>query len=182
MLSAFANAFRTPDLRKKIFFTIGILAIFRLGSVLTVPNVNMANIHTCQAQASSSGAASLYTMIDMFSGGALLQLAIFALGIMPYITASIILQLLTVVIPKLEALKKEGAAGQNKITQYTRYLTLVLGVLQATAFVTMAVSGTLFQTCQLPIVYDENIFLVVVMVLTMTAGTAIVMWLGELIT
>ena len=182
MLSAFANAFRTPDLRKKIFFTIGILAIFRLGSVLTVPNVNMANIHSCQAQASSSGAASLYTMIDMFSGGALLQLAIFALGIMPYITASIILQLLTVVIPKLEALKKEGAAGQNKITQYTRYLTLVLGVLQATAFVTMAVSGTLFQTCQLPIVYDENIFLVVVMVLTMTAGTAIVMWLGELIT
>ena len=144
MLSAFANAFRTPDLRRKILFTLFILAVFRLGSVIPVPNVNVTNINTCVTQASSGSSAGLYSMISLFSGGALLKLAIFALGIMPYITASIILQLLTVVIPKLETLKKEGASGQNKITQYTRYLTLVLGLLQATAFVTLATSGRLF--------------------------------------
>lgn len=182
MLSAFANAFRTPDLRRKILFTMGILAVFRLGSVIPVPNVNVTNIRACQTQTSAGSAASLYSMINLFSGGALLQLAIFALGIMPYITASIILQLLTVVIPRLETLKKEGASGQNTITQYTRYLTLVLGILQATAFVTMAVSGTLFRGCSLPVVYDKSIFTVIVMILTMTAGTTIVMWLGELVT
>ena len=101
---------------------------------------------------------------------------------MPYITASIILQLLTVVIPKLETLKKEGASGQNKITQYTRYLTLVLGLLQATAFVTLATSGRLFTGCALPVVYSTSIFEIIVMILTMTAGTTIVMWMGELVT
>lgn len=156
MLSAFANAFRTPDLRRKILFTLFILAVFRLGSVIPVPNVNVTNINTCVTQASSGSSAGLYSMISLFSGGALLKLAIFALGIMPYITASIILQLLTVVIPKLETLKKEGASGQNKITQYTRYLTLVLGLLQATAFVTLATSGRLF-TCSLPVVEPPNI-------------------------
>ena len=183
MLHAFASAFKTPDLRKKIFFTLFILVIFRLGSTIPVPNVDVAKIDRCVAQSQTSSAAGLYSMINLFSGGALLQLAIFALGIMPYITSSIILQLLTVVIPKLEALKKEGASGQNKITQYTRYLTLVLGVLQATAFVTLATSGQLFRTCSDPIVVnDTSIFPIIVMVLTMTAGTTIVMWMGELIT
>ncbi len=183
MLSAFASAFKTPDLRKKIFFTLFILAIFRLGSTIPVPNVDVAKINACVTQSQTSDAAGLYSMINLFSGGALLQLAIFALGIMPYITSSIILQLLTVVIPKLEALKKEGASGQNKITQYTRYLTLVLGVLQATAFVTLATSGRLFSSCTDPIVvHDTSIFPVIVMVLTMTAGTTLVMWMGELIT
>lgn len=183
MLHAFASAFKTPDLRKKIFFTLFILVIFRLGSTIPVPNVDVAKIDRCVAQSQTSSAAGLYSMITLFSGGALLQLAIFALGIMPYITSSIILQLLTVVIPKLEALKKEGASGQNKITQYTRYLTLVLGVLQATAFVTLATSGQLFRTCSDPIVVnDTSIFPIIVMVLTMTAGTTIVMWMGELIT
>jgi len=182
MLAAFANAFRTPDLRRKIFFTLGVLTVFRFGSVLPVPNVDLQNINQCRVQATAGDAAGLYSMINLFSGGALLQLAIFALGIMPYITASIILQLLTVVIPRLEALKKEGGAGQQKITQYTRYLTIVLAVLQSTAFVTMAVSGQLFQGCTLPVVYDPSPFPVIVMVLTMTAGTGIVMWLGELIT
>lgn len=183
MLSAFANAFKTSDLRKKILFTLFILGVFRLGSVIPVPNVNIANIDQCRAQAAAGSSAGLYSMINLFSGGALLQLAIFALGIMPYITASIILQLLTVVIPRLETLKKEGASGQNKITQYTRYLTLVLGILQATAFVTLATTGNLFRgTCTLPVVYDTSIFPVVVMILTMTAGTTIVMWMGELIT
>ena len=182
MLSAFVNALRTPDLRRKILFTIAILAIFRLGSVIPTPNVNMVNVNACRLEATTGSNAGLYSMINLFSGGALLQLAIFALGIMPYITASIILQLLTVVIPRLETLKKEGAAGTAKITQYTRYLTLVLAVLNATAFVTLAVNGQLFQGCTRDLVYDKGIFAISVMVLTMTAGTSLIMWMGELIT
>ena len=182
MLSAFANAFRTPDLRKKILFTLFILLVFRLGSVIPSPNVNLENVNQCRIQATTGDAAGIYSMIQLFSGGALLQLAIFALGIMPYITSSIILQLLTVVIPRLEALKKEGGSGQQKITQYTRYLTIVLAVLQATAFVTMAATGQLFQGCTLPVLYDTSVFPIVTMVLIMTAGTGLVMWLGELIT
>lgn len=181
MLSAFVNAFRTADLRKRILFSLFILAIFRLGSVVPVPNVNMSRIDECRQAAETGAQAGLYSLINLFSGGALLRLAIFALGIMPYITASIILQLLTVVVPRLEALKKEGASGQQTITQYTRYLTLVLAVLNATAFVTMAVSGQLLPGCD-GIVYDEGIFPIVVMVLTMTAGTGLIMWMGELIT
>jgi len=182
MLSAFANALRTPDLRKKILFTLFILAVFRLGSVIPTPNVNIVNVNQCRAQATSGDAAGLYQMIQLFSGGALLQLAIFALGIMPYITASIILQLLTVVIPRLEALKKEGASGTAKITQYTRYLTLVLAVLNSTAFVTLAINGQLFKGCSLDLVYDKGVFPILTMILTMTAGTGVIMWLGELIT
>jgi preprotein translocase subunit SecY len=182
VLSAFANAFRTPDLRKKILFTLMILAVFRLGSIMPVPNVNVQQVDFCLKQATSGDTQGLYSLINLFSGGALLHLAVFALGIMPYITASIILQLLTVVIPRLEALKKEGAAGQTKITQYTRYLTLVLAVLNSTAFVTLAVNDQLFTGCT-GIVYDkDNIFVIIVMILTMTAGTSVIMWLGELIT
>ena len=182
MLSAFVNALRTPDLRRKILFTLGILAVFRLGSVIPTPNVNLVNVNACRVEAASGANAGLYSMINLFSGGALLQLAIFALGVMPYITASIILQLLTVVIPRLEALKKEGASGTAKITQYTRYLTLVLAVLNATAFVTLAVNGQLFQGCTRDLVYDKGIFAIIVMVMTMTAGTGLIMWMGELIT
>ncbi len=181
MLASFANAFRSPDLRKKIFFTLAILAIFRLGSIIPTPNVNVAQVQTCLKAATTGDQQGLYSLINLFSGGALLQLAIFALGIMPYITSSIILQLLTVVIPRLEALKKEGQAGQTKITQYTRYLTLVLAVLNSTAFVTVAVNDRLFTGCT-GIVYDKGVFPVVVMILTMTAGTSVIMWLGELIT
>jgi preprotein translocase subunit SecY len=181
VLAAFANAFRTPDLRKKIFFTLAILAIFRLGSIIPTPNVNVKQVNFCLKQATTGDQQGLYSLINLFSGGALLQLAIFALGIMPYITASIILQLLTVVIPRLEALKKEGQSGQTKITQYTRYLTLVLAVLNSTAFVTVAVNDRLFTGCP-GLVYDKSIFPVIVMILTMTAGTGVIMWLGELIT
>jgi len=126
----------------------------------------------------------IYGLINLFSGGALLQLTIFALGIMPYITASIILQLLTVVIPRLETLKKEGQAGTAKITQYTRYLTLGLAVLQATGIVALARSRQLFQgACTESLLYDEDsIFSTVLIVVTMTAGTAVIMWFGELIT
>ncbi|MDF1486962.1 preprotein translocase subunit SecY [Tessaracoccus caeni] len=181
MISAFLNAFRTPDLRKKIFFTLGVLAVFRLGSTIPTPNVNMARVGECVALATQGAQAGLYNMITLFSGGALLQLTIFALGIMPYITSSIIMQLMTVVIPKLEALKKEGASGQAKITEYTRYLTLVLAVLNASAFVTLARTGQLFSGCP-GVLYTEELFPLVTMVLIMTAGTAIIMWMGELIT
>ena len=180
MLSAFASAFKTPELRKKIFFTLGILLVFRLGSNIPAPNVNMQALNACVAAANTGSQAGIYSLINLFSGGALLHLTIFALGVMPYITSSIILQLLGVVIPRLEALRKEGAAGQAKITQYTRYLTLVLALLQATAFVTMARTGQLLN-CQ-GILYTQELFPMITMVLTMTAGTVVIMWLGELIT
>lgn len=182
MLSAFANAFRTPDLRRKLLFVLMIIAIFRLGSQIPTPGVNVANVQTCVDIAAGGDNASLYSLVNMFSGGALLQLTIFALGIMPYITASIILQLLVVVIPRLEALKKEGQSGQTKITQYTRYLTLGLAVLQATGIVALARSGQLLQGCNEDLLHDDGTATFLVMVVTMTAGTAVIMWLGELIT
>jgi preprotein translocase subunit SecY len=178
LLGAFVNAFRTPDLRRKLLFVLAIIVIFRFGSQMPAPGVNVSNVQECVSEVSTSG---VYGLINLFSGGALLQLTIFALGIMPYITASIILQLLVVVIPRLEALKKEGQAGQAKITQYTRYLTLALAILQATGIVALARAGQLLQ-CNLPLLYDNGIGTFLIMVMTMTAGTAIIMWFGELIT
>ncbi|HLN78283.1 MAG TPA: preprotein translocase subunit SecY [Nocardioidaceae bacterium] len=180
MLGAFANAFRTPDLRRKLLFVLLIVTIFRLGSQVPAPGVNVQNVQGCFQQISNEG---LYGMINLFSGGALLQLTIFALGIMPYITASIILQLLVVVIPRLETLKNEGQAGQTKITQYTRYLTLALAILQATGITALARNRALLQNCPDALLYHEDsLWTMVVMVITMTAGTAVIMWLGELIT
>jgi preprotein translocase subunit SecY len=181
VLGAFANAFRTPDLRRKLLFVLMIIVIFRAGSQIPAPGVNVANVRQCIDLASQGENASLYSLVNLFSGGALLQLTIFALGIMPYITASIILQLLVVVIPRLEALKKEGQAGQTKITQYTRYLTLGLALLQATGIVALARSGNLLQ-CNLDLLHSNSTSTFLVMVVTMTAGTAVIMWLGELIT
>ncbi|GAB2886925.1 preprotein translocase subunit SecY [Nocardioides pacificus] len=178
MLGAFANAFRTPDLRRKLLFVLGIIVIFRLGSQVPAPGVHVRNVQTCL---DSAGTEGVYGLINLFSGGALLQLTIFALGIMPYITASIILQLLVVVIPRLEALKKEGQAGQSAITQYTRYLTLALAVLQATGIVALARSGQLLP-CEQPLLWDNGTSTFLIMVVTMTAGTAVIMWLGEQIT
>ncbi|MEV7772086.1 preprotein translocase subunit SecY [Kitasatospora sp. NPDC086791] len=181
MLSAFARAFQTPDLRKKLLFTLGIMVLFRLGSHIPMPGVDFTAVNTCVKATEKSG---LFGLVNLFSGGALLQLTIFALGIMPYITASIILQLLTVVIPRLEMLKKEGQAGQAKITQYTRYLTIALAVLQGTGIIATASSGALFSGCPVAnqIVPDTSVFRIAVMVVTMTAGTSVIMWLGELIT
>ena len=179
MLTAFARAFRTPDLRRKMLFTLGIIVLFRLGSVVPTPGIDVQAVNTCVEQVGTTG---VYGMLNLFSGGALLQLAVFALGIMPYITASIILQLLTVVIPRLEALKKEGQAGQTKITQYTRYLTIGLAVLQATTIISLARGGQLFPNCPEEILPDDSIATIALMVLVMTAGTAVIMWLGELIT
>ncbi|MGH3361853.1 MAG: preprotein translocase subunit SecY, partial [Nocardioides sp.] len=165
MLSAFANAFRTPDLRRKLLFVLGIVTLFRLGSQVPSPGVDVANVQSCLAGLEDQG---VYELINLFSGGALLQLTIFALGIMPYITASIILQLLVVVIPRLEALKKEGQAGQTKITQYTRYLTLGLAVLQATGIVALARSGNLLQGCEQNLLHSNSTSTFLVVVVTMT--------------
>jgi len=182
VLSAFASAFRTPDLRKKLLFTLGIIALYRLGSNVPTPNVSTANINACLEQANAGASRDLYSLVNLFSGGALLQLAVFALGIMPYITASIIVQLLVVVIPRFEQLKKEGQSGQAKLTQYTRYLTIGLAILQSTGIIALARNEQLFPACDRPVLYREDIFSLVVMVITMTAGTAVIMWLGELIT
>ncbi len=179
MLTAFANAFRTPDLRRKMLFVLMIIAIFRAGCQIPAPGVDVGNVQSCINDVDNTG---IYNLINLFSGGALLQLTVFALGIMPYITASIILQLLVVVIPRLEALKKEGQSGQTKITQYTRYLTLGLALLQATGIVALARSGNLLAGCDKPLLYDNTTQTFLIMVVTMTAGTAVIMWLGELIT
>jgi preprotein translocase subunit SecY len=184
VLSAFVHAFRTPDLRKKILFVLFVIVLFRLGSTMPAPGIDVGNVRQCVDLAAEGENSSLFALINVFSGGALLQLTVFALGIMPYITASIILQLLVVVIPRLEALKKEGQSGQTKITQYTRYLTLGLAILQATGIVALARSGNLFGgSCNLELLYrPDSILSFLLIVLTMVAGTAVIMWLGELIT
>jgi preprotein translocase subunit SecY len=185
MLTAFIRAFRTPDLRKKLLFTLGIIALFRFGSSLPAPGISEANVSYCAGVAAKSGLASTLQIVDLLSGNALKYMSVFALGIMPYITASIILQLLTVVIPRLETLKNEGQSGQAKITQYTRYLTIGLAVLQSTGYIELARSGTLFPGCDIstyPIIPDASVFRIATMVITMVAGTAVIMWMGELIT
>jgi preprotein translocase subunit SecY len=187
VLSAFASAFRTPDLRNKLLFTLGIIGLYRLGASVPTPNTNTHNINTCLNTA-SQGTKNVYSLINLFSGGALLKLSVFALGIMPYITASIIIQLLVVVIPRFEQLKKEGQSGQQKLTQYSRYLTIGLAILQSTGFVALAKSGQLFSGCvdsngnPLSVLYKTDIFTLSSMVICMMAGTAVIMWMGELIT
>ena len=183
MFNAIGRIFRTPDLRRKIGFTLGIVALFRLGSFIPAPFVDFGNVQACLA--ASQGASGLYELVNLFSGGALLQLSIFALGIMPYITASIIVQLLRVVIPHFETLYKEGQAGQGRLTQYTRYLTIALGVLQSTTLITVARSGALFPSgapeCS-QLITNDAWYAILLMVITMTAGTGLIMWMGELIT
>lgn len=179
MLGAFVRAFRTPDLRRKLLFTIGIMVVFRLGSFLPTPGVSYPNVQECVAQTKAN---DLLGIVNLFSGGALLQLSVFSLGIMPYITASIIIQLLRVVIPKFEELHKEGQSGTTKLTQYTRYLTIGLAVLQSTTIIALARSGNLFQGCSVNVIPNDSWTVLAIMVITMTAGTGLIMWLGELIT
>jgi preprotein translocase subunit SecY len=187
VLSAFASAFRTPDLRKKLLFTLSMIVLYRVGASVPTPNTNTRAINTCLNTA-SQGTKNIYSLINLFSGGALLKLSAFALGIMPYITASIIIQLLVVVIPRFDQLKKEGQAGQQKLTQYSRYLTVGLAILQSTGFIALAKSGQLFQGCvdsagnPLSVLYKSDVWTLSTMVICMTAGTGVIMWLGELIT
>ena len=179
LLKAFVNAFKVPDLRKKILFTLLVIAIFRLGSHVPTPGIDVD-----AAQEFSRGATGGLKFLDLFSGGALTQLAIFALGIMPYITSSIIMQLLTVVIPKLEAWSKEGEAGYKKITQWTRYLTVLLALLQSTGLAFLFHNGSIQNAQGDPVDFIPEFtpLRVFIVVLSLTAGTALIMWLGELIT
>ena len=181
MLTAFIRAFKTPDLRKKLLFTLAIMAIFRLGSHVPTPGVSYVDIQKCQPKPGQS--TGVLGLADLFSGGALLQLSVFALGIMPYITASIIIQLLVVVIPRFETLKQEGQSGTAKLTQYTRYLTIGLAILQSSTLVTAARNPqSLFGSTCTSIMPDTSLPTILIMVLTMTAGTGVIMWMGELIT
>jgi preprotein translocase subunit SecY len=182
VLSAFISSLRTVDLRRKILFTLGVVILYRVGASLPSPGVNYKNIHQCIEQVSGGSGGQIYSLINLFSGGALLQLTVFAVGVMPYITASIIVQLLTVVIPRFEQLRKEGQAGQAKMTQYTRYLAIALAILQATSIVALAANGGLLQGCSLDILQSTSIFALIIIVLVMTAGAALVMWMGELVT
>jgi preprotein translocase subunit SecY len=170
VFSWLTNAWRVPELRRRVLFTAVILGLYRLGSWVPAPGVNS---ETVENYFNSSAGGTVLALLNLFSGGALSQFAIFALGIMPYVTASIILQLLTVVIPRLEQLQKEGEAGYAKINQYTRYLTVALAAAQATGF------AFLFQRQG---ALDANFGRGALIVLTLTAGTTLLMWMGELIT
>ncbi len=183
MLKAFLNAFKIKDLRKKLLFTLLIIGVYRVGSWIPAPGIQTELLRDLGA--GGGAGAGITGIINVFSGGALGQMAIFALGIMPYITMSIIMQLLVVVIPKLEQMQQEGEQGQRKITQYTRYGTVVLAVLQSTTLTVLARDGRLFTDLNgagvnpLPNAGTGQIALIV---LTLTAGTSLLMWLGELIT
>jgi preprotein translocase subunit SecY len=180
MLSAFRNAFKIPELRGKILFTIAIIAVYRLGSHLPVPGVDFTAVQNFLHNPAANDPNGAFTLINLFSGGALTQFAIFALGIMPYITSSIIMQLLGVVIPRLEQLQKEGETGRKKIGQYTRYVTVFLALLQSASIVQLAHNGGILQGLDIFPGLTPGRFALAV--LTLTAGTALIMWLGELIT
>ncbi|HEX9856603.1 MAG TPA: preprotein translocase subunit SecY [Acidimicrobiia bacterium] len=177
MLSVFRNMFRIRDLRNKILFTLLIFAIYRLGTAIPVPGVSLERVREFAETQANSGFVGL---LNLFSGGALEQLSVFSLGIMPYITASIIMQLLAVVIPRLQALQDEGETGRKVITQWTRYMTIALALLQSTGFTFLFHSGNF--TGGVDLIPEYTTRRVLVIVITMTAGTAFIMWLGELIT
>jgi preprotein translocase subunit SecY len=170
-LEAFTNIFRVPDLRKRVGFTLAMLAVYRLGGHITTPGIDANKLSDFFAR----NQGTLFGFVDLFSGGMFRRLTIFALGIMPYITASIILQLLAVVIPTLEKLQKEGELGRRKITQWTRYLTVILGLIQSsTIAIALQKSGDF--------VIHPGLGFVLMTILSLTAGTAFIMWLGEQIT
>ncbi len=177
MLSVYRNMFRIRDLRNKILFTLFIFAVYRLGAAVPVPGVDLDAVTVFADQAESAGIVGL---LNLFSGGALEPFSVFALGIMPYITASIIMQLLAVVIPRLQALQDEGESGRKVITQWTRYVTVALALIQCTGFTFLFHSGQF--TGGVDLIPDYTLRNVLTIVITMTAGTAFIMWLGELIT
>ena len=169
---AIANVFRIPDLRKRVLFTLGLLAVYRLGGHIPTPGINIQR----WTDFFSRNQGTIFGFFDLFAGGNIRRLTIFALGIMPYITASIILQLLTVVIPTLEKLQKEGELGRRKITQWTRYLTVCLALMQSFGI------ATGLQAMQGNIVINPGIGFVLMTIISLTTGTAFIMWLGEQIT
>src|ERR671927_496291 len=171
------NAFRVADIRKKLAFTAAMLALYRLGAYIPVPGVNTDAIEQIQQNYSTG---NILGFLNLFTGGGLSRIAIFALGIMPYITASIILQLLTVVSPALEKLQKEGEVGQARITQYTRYLTVGLAAAQAIGYVFLFRSQG--KTAGTPVFESFNPGAVILVVVCLTTGCVLLMWMGELIT
>lgn len=177
MLSIYRNMFKVPDLRAKILFTLAMFGVYRLGATIPVPGIDLQAVELFQSQQQAGG---IYGLLNLFSGGALESFSVFSLGIIPYITSSIILQLLTVVIPKLQALQDEGESGRKVITQWTRYLTVILALIQSTSFTYLFHVGRF--TNGIDLIPNYTTGRVILVVLTMTAGTAMVMWLGELIT
>jgi preprotein translocase subunit SecY len=171
-LQAFANLFRIQDLRNRLFFTLGLLAVYRIGAHIPTPGINTEVL----AELFKQSAGSVLGIFDSFSGGNFRRLTIFALGIMPYITSSIILQLMTVVFPYLERLQKEGELGRRKITQYTRYLTILLSIIQSTTIASTLQAQTYAGQ---PLVYHPGIGFILLTILTLTTGSAFIMWLGE---
>jgi preprotein translocase subunit SecY len=177
MLSIYRNMFKIPDLRAKILFTLAMFGVYRLGATIPVPGIDLSAVQLFQTQQQAGG---IYGLLNLFSGGALESFSVFALGIIPYITASIIMQLLTVVIPRLQTLQDEGESGRKVITQWTRYMTVILALIQSTGFTFLFHTGRF--TNGIDLIPDYTTGRVILIVLTMTAGTAMVMWLGELIT
>ena len=175
------QALKTKELRKKILFVLFIIIIYRIGSFIPTPGVDSTVVQQCVG-AMQTSSENFIGLVNLFSGGAMLQLSIFALGVMPYITASIVVQLLRVVIPRFEALHKEGQSGEAKLTQYTRYLTIGLAVLQSTTILVTARSGALFNYACSQVIPDGSVWNLIVMVLIMTGGTGLIMWMAELIT
>ncbi|GJM37117.1 MAG: protein translocase subunit SecY [Acidimicrobiales bacterium] len=178
MLTRVLNMFRVADLRNKIIFTLAMIGLYRLGSFVPAPGVDIEAVQGLRDQANQSG---LLGYMQLFSGGALTQFAVFALGIMPYITSSIIMQILGVVIPKIEQWQQQGAVGQRKITQWTRYLTVSIAVVQSTSFAFLFHNGGIVGN-DIDLLPKFNAWTVFVVVLTLTCGTALLMWMGELIT
>jgi preprotein translocase subunit SecY len=181
VLAVYRNMFRIRDLRVKILFTLFIFAVYRLGAAIPVPGVDLDQVSALAEQAEQGGIVAL---LNLFSGGALEQLSVFALGILPYITASIIMQLLAVVIPRLQKLQEEGESGRRVITQWTRYMTVGLALLQSTGLTFLFHNGGLGSGALsgVDLIPDYTPGRVAIIVLSFTAGTALVMWLGELIT
>ncbi len=184
VLSVFVRAVRTPDLRKKLLFTGAMVVLFRFGSNLPAPGISEQNVSYCSAMSRSGG---VFAILNLLSGNSLLHLTVFAIGILPYITASIIVQMLTQVIPRLETLRKDGQAGQAKITQYTRYVTVGLGLVYAVTYVQAARTGAAFSGSGCgpafhPLIPNPTPLTIGTMVITMVSGTAVIMWMGELIT
>src|SRR3989338_219281 len=176
MLSAFANCFKIPELKKKIIFTLGIVAVYRIGCYIPTPGINGAVLAEFFEKINNTSCGSIFTIMNMFSGGSLEKLTVFSLGIMPYISSSIIMQLLTAVIPALEKIAKEGQAGYHKINQYTRYGTLVLSVVQS-FFIALWLEKQAFDG--ISVVNDPGWGFCFVTVVTLTSGTLFLMWLGE---
>jgi preprotein translocase subunit SecY len=182
MLSSLKNIFKVPDLRNKVLFTLGIIGLYELGANIIVPFISIKEVQSLEAEASKAGVLGF---LNLFSGGGLLRMAVFGLGIMPYITSSIIIQLLSTVIPKFEEWRDQGAVGQKKLTQTTRYLTIGLAVLQSSGLVYLfhtGAQGLIGGTTKIDLIPNFTIYKAGFIVLTLTAGTAMVMWLGELIT